>query len=90
MKRVLPITNCIVRFSTDTSGRKIKEFKSNNYTYERQKRCVESLLEVQDALKRDRAAVAELLNDEELDQGEIKINNETGEVGGPVGPEPTR
>ena len=74
-----------------TNDRKIKYFTSNNWTTERQKLCVDTLLQVQKDLEDKWKTTYELADAvEEVEDQKVRINEETGEIGGPRGPEPTR
>ena len=67
-----------------------KEFTSSNWTQERQQAVTESLLETQKHLQNKWRQTEEMSGGDEGSAEDVIINANTGEVGGPKGPEPTR
>merc|ERR1712063_249350 len=67
-----------------------KEFSSGNWTQERQQAVTESLLQTQKHLQNKWRETEEMSGGDEGSAEDVIINANTGEVGGPKGPEPTR
>eukprot|EP00011_Vannellida_sp_DIVA3-517-6-12_P002219 CAMPEP_0114628164 /NCGR_PEP_ID=MMETSP0168-20121206/12673_1 /TAXON_ID=95228 ORGANISM="Vannella sp., Strain DIVA3 517/6/12" /NCGR_SAMPLE_ID=MMETSP0168 /ASSEMBLY_ACC=CAM_ASM_000044 /LENGTH=114 /DNA_ID=CAMNT_0001839525 /DNA_START=21 /DNA_END=365 /DNA_ORIENTATION=- len=70
-------------------ARRIREFKPGNYTMQRQNEVLKRRIEDMKNEKLQQAAVQEEEGQKE-DPEALDRNEETGECGGPQGPEPTR
>ena len=76
--------------TVNKKGTIINEFKTTNWTKERQQACVDTLLKTKNDLQEKWRENEEIAGGDEETMEQVKLNEDTGEIGGPRGPEPTR